>query len=37
LKRVLETPADREPELTLANTLAKRKAKKLLSQVDEFF
>ena len=37
LKRVLETPADLEPELTLANTLAKRKAKKLLSQVDEFF
>jgi hypothetical protein len=37
LKRVLETPADREPDLTLANTLAQRKAKKLLSQVDDFF
>ncbi len=37
LKRVLKTSADREPELTLANTLAQRKAKKLLDQVDEFF
>jgi hypothetical protein len=37
LKRVLETPPDVEPELTLTNTLAQRKAKKLLTQVDEFF
>ncbi len=37
LKRVLETPAGIEPDLTLANTLAQRKAKKLMSQVDEFF
>ena len=37
LKRVLETPAGIEPDLTLANTLAQRKAKKLLAQVDEFF
>ncbi len=37
LKRVLETSADQEPELTLANTLAQRKAKKLLDRVDEFF
>ena len=37
LKRVLETPADIEPDLTLANTLAQRKAKKLMSQVDELF
>jgi hypothetical protein len=37
LKRVLDTPADIEPDLTLANTLAKRKANKLLSRVDEFF
>jgi hypothetical protein len=37
LNRVLATPAGVEPDLTLANTLAQRKAKKLLSRVDEFF
>ena len=37
LKRVLETPAGIEPDLTLANTLAQQKAKRLLDQVDEFF
>ncbi len=37
LKRVLETPPDIEPDLTLANTLAQQKAKNLLSRVDEFF
>lgn len=37
LKKVLETPASIEPDLTLPNTLAQRKAKKLLAQVDEFF
>ena len=37
LKRVLETSARVEPDLTLANTLAQRKATKLLAQVDEFF
>jgi len=37
LKRVLESPAGVEPELTLANTLAQRRAKKLLAQADEFF
>jgi hypothetical protein len=37
LKRVLESPAGVEPDLTLANTLAQRRAKKLLAQVDEFF
>jgi hypothetical protein len=37
LKRVLETPADGELDLTLSNTLAQRKAKKLLAQADEFF
>jgi hypothetical protein len=37
LKRVLETPASIEPDLTLANTLAQRRAKKLMSQMDEFF
>jgi len=37
LKRVLETSAQVEPDLTLANTLAQRKARKLLARVDEFF
>jgi hypothetical protein len=37
LTRVLETPAAIEPDLTLANTLAQQKAKKLLGQVDDFF
>ena len=37
LKKVLETSARIEPDLTLANTLAQRKAQKLLSRVDEFF
>jgi len=37
LKRVLEASARVEPDLTLANTLAQRKAKKLLDRVDEFF
>jgi hypothetical protein len=37
LKRVLETPAAIEPDLTLANTLAQQKAKRLLDQVNEFF
>jgi hypothetical protein len=37
LNRVLETPASIEPDLTLANTLAQQKAKRLLDQVDEFF
>jgi len=37
LKQVLETPAQVDPDLTLSNTLAQRKAKKLLARVDEFF
>jgi hypothetical protein len=37
LKKVLETSARIEPDLTLANTLAQRKAQKLLARVDEFF
>jgi hypothetical protein len=37
LKRVLETSPNIEPDLTLSNTLAQRKAKKLLARVDEFF
>ncbi len=37
LKKVLSTPVDIEPDLTLINTLAHEKAKALLKQVDEFF
>jgi hypothetical protein len=37
LTKVLETPADISPELTLVNTIAKAKAKELLSHVDEYF
>jgi hypothetical protein len=37
LKKVLETSSSIEPDLTLSNTLAQRKAKKLLARVDEFF
>jgi hypothetical protein len=37
LNKVLSIQADSEPDLTLINTLAHQKAKKLLSQVDDFF
>ena len=37
LKRVLETSPQVEPDLTLSNTLAQRRARKLLAGVDEFF
>jgi len=37
LKKVLETPADCSPELTLLNTVAQQKAKELLGRVDEYF
>ncbi|OGP52905.1 MAG: hypothetical protein A2Y65_10140 [Deltaproteobacteria bacterium RBG_13_52_11] len=37
LQKVLETPADCLPELTLVNTMAQKKAKELLSNVDEYF
>jgi TRAP transporter T-component len=37
LNQVLSTPADIDPDLTLINTLAKEKAKRLLDQVDEYF
>ena len=37
LKRVLATSASVEPDLTLANTVAHQKAKRLLDQVDEYF
>ena len=37
LQTVLETPADTLPELILLNTVAKKKAKELLSRVEEYF
>ena len=37
LNKVLEAPADISPELTLVNTIAKAKAKELLSHVNEYF
>ena len=37
LQTVLEAPADTLPELILLNTLAKKKARELLSRVEEYF
>ena len=37
LEKVLQTPADSVPELTLLNTVAQKKAKALLSHVKEYF
>ena len=37
LQKVLESPADTSPELTLVNSVAKRQAKELLSRVGEYF
>lgn len=37
LRKVMESPADDVPELTLLNTIAKRQAKELLSMADEYF
>jgi hypothetical protein len=37
VNKVLDTPADISPELTLVNTIAKKKAKELLSHVNEYF
>jgi hypothetical protein len=37
LEKVLETPADSVPELTLMNTLAKEQAKGLLEKVNDYF
>jgi tetratricopeptide (TPR) repeat protein len=37
LQKVLETPADTVPDLVLVNTVAKKKAKELLSHVEEYF
>jgi hypothetical protein len=37
LQKVLETPANASPDLTLLNTVAKREAKELLDRVEEYF
>ncbi len=37
LQKVLETPAETSPDLVLLNTVAKKKAKELLSRVGEYF
>lgn len=37
LQSVLEIPADKIPQLTLLNTVAHRKAKEMLEQVDAYF
>jgi len=37
LKKVLATPADIKPELTLLNTVAQHKAKDMLNRVDDYF
>ena len=37
LEKVLETPADSIPELTLLNTVAHKRAKEMLEQADEYF
>ena len=37
LQKVLETPADISPDLTLLNTVAQKKARELLGRVEEYF
>ncbi len=37
LEKVLETPANRVPELTLINTIAKTRARDLLSHTEDYF
>ena len=37
LNKVLQTPADTVPELTLLNTVARHKAEALLGKTDEYF
>jgi hypothetical protein len=37
LENVLDTPADSVPELTLLNTIAHKRAKEMLAQVNEYF
>ena len=37
LEMVLESPPDVSPDLTLLNTVAQKRAKELLSHVEEYF
>jgi len=37
LEKVLDTPADSVPELTLLNTMAKQQAQRLMEQADDYF
>jgi tetratricopeptide (TPR) repeat protein len=37
LQMIIDTPAEKYPDMTLANEIAKRKAKALLDNVDEYF
>jgi hypothetical protein len=37
LQEVIDAPVDEVPELTLANTLAKKKAREMLEKVDDYF
>ncbi|MEW6671291.1 MAG: TRAP transporter TatT component family protein [Thermodesulfobacteriota bacterium] len=37
LQKVLDTPADINPDLTLLNTVARRRAQQMLEQVDDYF
>jgi hypothetical protein len=37
LKKVLESPSDAVPEMTLVNEIAKKKAAKLLKDTDKYF
>ena len=37
LQAVIDAPVDEVPELTLANTLAKKKAREMLEKVDDYF
>jgi hypothetical protein len=37
LQKILQAPIDIAPELTLLNSLAKKKAKELINRVEEYF
>ena len=37
LQKALETPGETSPDLILANTVAKKEARELLSQVGDYF
>jgi hypothetical protein len=37
LQKVLDTPAGIDPDLTLLNTIARKKAKELLDHTEEYF